>query len=181
MDYIEPWKTVIGSVSLEIDVDRLLAEVLSNPLATERDSSVNDMCHPEHTPYFHELREQVITPLVRQYLKDNWDIDAQHINTCSWMSYGSENPGIEPHYHSHSHFTTILYLTDTPGDLHLHDPRGPACRGYPTLLREKMFATQRIKPRVGDLHIFPCFVMHHVPAYPGEFRMGIVTDYAITE
>lgn len=96
----------------------------------------------------------------------------------SWMFYSKTGEGLEPHLHSGSAlFTSALYLTDSSSDLVLLDPRFNACRGYPEDVRHKHFSPFRIKPKAGDLYLFPCYVQHHVASGPTIPRLSILTDY----
>jgi len=180
MEYHEPWRTQIGQqVIKDIDEERAITEIFSSPQMAQWGADEQEIISEEHTPYLWRLRREVIVPAVLQYTKDCWDypIDESTMSYHSWAVHGHNNAGIEPHIHGHSLLTTVLYLAAAPGDLTLMDPRGAACRSYPTPVRRGYFANHHISPTTGMMVIFPCYIPHYVLPHPGEFRVALTTDF----
>lgn len=97
----------------------------------------------------------------------------------SWMFYTCTGEGLESHLHSSPSalFTSVLYLTDSLSELVLMDPRGNACRGYPKDIKRSHFGTHRIRPKAGELYLFPCYVEHFAASAPPAPRLSILSNY----
>ena len=83
-----------------------------------------------------------------------------------------------PHNHPVSALTAVYYvqLPENSGDILLHDPRGGLdCTDWSTEPRLRPFI--RITPAVGDLLIFPGYLVHSVETNFGRVpRISIVMD-----
>ncbi len=183
MEIIEPWRTRLVRINLKEhihDFDGLVSEIVAQNDLKRDGETEQEICDAERTPLLHSLRELLITPAVKRYVKEFYDyeIDDDRLSSTSWVVYGRHNEGVTFHSHAGSQISTVLYLVANPGDLIMVDPRGHACRGYPPEIRENHFNNHRIIPCDGDLWIFPSYVQHYVePGREDELRVSLPTDY----
>lgn len=181
MNYHEPWRTQIGQQFISgLDGTRAIGEIFSSPSMDQHGQDEQEIISDSHTPYLWGIREDVIVPAALQYSRDCWgyEIEQKTLSYHSWVAHGHNNAGIEPHIHGHSLLTSVLYLAGAPGELTLMDPRGSACRAYPTQVRRHHFANHQIMPETGMLVLFPCYIAHYVLPHPGEFRVALITDFS---
>lgn len=181
MELIEPWRTRIGRVNLKdrCDLEAVASEVLAlHHLTPEGDEKPYPATASEF-PAVIGLRDNVITPLVVEFFKQEFNHDYQDVRVESFGRWLSEGKSLGAHYHGSSAVTCILYPEDYDSEIVVYDPRGNACRGYPRQVRDSCFGDFKIYPKAGDLVILPSYLMHYVPTVRDTMRLTLVNDYYI--
>lgn len=119
------------------------------------------------------------------YYKESIGQELDVFITKSWFSYHQKYNWNTPHGHGDNAFVGVYYIktNDNSGDLLLHDPRGTVtfthffdedskketvgCRSY-----------IKIKPKVGDLVLFPSYIVHSVePNMSDETRISLALNF----
>lgn len=128
------------------------------------------------------LKDEIFVPAFDKYLKETCN---KNINEWSgyklngWLvSYG-EGQSLDYHNHKGSQLSSVLYIMseekDIGGEVCFTDPRQNANRGY-DLNFNSWFETFKMKPKVGQLVVFPSFLYHYVTTYQSNIRMAIPVD-----
>ena len=176
MELIEPWKVTIGKLNVgnQFDLDEILNELLLMEHVVEENADDHvEILGPNITL----LRDTFITPAALDYVEKTMQHVKGFFSSNTWAVSLKDNKSLEVHIHSDSNITTVFYPMDSDTALVLVDPRGAACRGYPSAVRANHFGRLRITPRAGDLYIFPSYLQHYVVQTDNEFRLSLVTDY----
>jgi hypothetical protein len=137
--------------------------------------------------FFDEFKEKEILPVFEEYLKKDLDINLKEENYFlkSWLTGTAisfeEGRAMPKHNHSDAHLSAIFYILseekDLGGSLVICDPRFNANRGYHVNLKfKKMFDSQRLLPKTGDILVFPSFTYHSVDLYYGKLRLAMPVD-----
>lgn len=99
---------------------------------------------------------------VRQFYKDGFGICDIPVVIKMWgqVYYQAEHL---PYHNHESILTGVLYLQVPEAEVHFHDPRGNANRGYPSQFDDiGFFDTIKVLPVAGDIVIFPSYLFHSV-------------------
>lgn len=183
MELIQPWKTQIGKINVAhlIDVDELAQEILSLHCLTHNDDHNPHQLSAETTPVCVKFRDEVCTPLVKDYIRQAFDFEMEQFRIDTFGKWFKPGQELGAHYHGDSCITTIFYPQDTDDRLMAYDPRGNACRGYPRQIRDNYFGNAHFNPRKGDLWIIPSYVQHSVATVQDELRLSLINDYFISQ
>jgi uncharacterized protein (TIGR02466 family) len=98
-----------------------------------------------------------ITQQVKLFSRTLFDTDQNLRIKCHATNHSS----INLHQHNGAVISGVFYINIPHGKLRLLDPRLNASRGYPSNF-QKYFQSIEIKPKAGDLVMFPSFVWHEV-------------------
>lgn len=157
MELLSPWETHIAKINLssKCNLDKITEEMF----LMERESPDKvDLCITDESlvPNIISLRDKLITPLVSDYVKNefHYDLYKHGINLRTWGVILSDKTSLDVHYHPQSNVTSVFYPNSNLTSLMLMDPRGNACRGYPLEIQKQCFGNLRIKPNAGDLYIY---------------------------
>jgi len=181
MKLIEPWRTRIAVTNLadKCDLQAIGDEILAlHCMSPEGD----DKPYPATREEFPELigvRDTWITPIVVDFIKQEFGYDYQNVKVESFGRWLAEGKSLGAHLHGSSAITTILYPDDYESEIVLYDPRGNACRGYPRSVRDSYFGDFKYSPAAGDLVVLPSYLQHYVPPVKDEMRLTLVNDYYI--
>lgn len=179
MERIQPWKIEVVrlNVANDFDMEEFFNEVfLLNTMAGREDETQSKM-DADLLPTILSMRDNVITPAIRQYAKDIWDYDLPEIEVETNAKWIPEGEGLFPHYHPGSCLSAICYPQDSASGLNMFDPRGHACRGYPKQIRDRHFAAWKISPKAGDIYIFPSYIQHSVSYVQEDVRLSLLHEY----
>ena len=167
----------------EVEDEELMSESLAF-LMSNRKELVNKenkkSCILENEP-LKQLKEKVFLPAFDKYLQEtcNRKLDDWSYNLNGWLvSYG-EGQSLNYHNHRGSQLSSVLYMMadseDDGGDVLFTDPRQNANRGY-DLHFSSWFESFRLKPKCGQLIVFPSFLYHYVETYRSNIRMALPVD-----
>jgi hypothetical protein len=184
---LSAWDNTIFRVQVgdRLDLPGLLAEVHSTLVVTDTPSAADKETpfQIEECPIFAQTRRELIIPMAAHYLRNIWGYEGgiEYENHHSWPLAYSDGRGLEVHNHPTSHLTSVLYLAcsgeEDDSELVLLDPRSHAGRSYPEALRKSQFASLRIRPRVGELLVFPSYIAHYVAPGRSSKRVSVNTDH----
>lgn len=182
MECFEPWKTVIARVNIadQYDMAAWAQEVFTLYTMTDGEDDSQACLDPSLFPITLAMREETITPLVKQYCLEQFDtrMEKFYVETNGkWFPPGT---GLYPHYHPGSVLSAICYPQDSQDGMTMFDPKGNACRGYPKPIRHHHFKNFQISPRAGDIFIFPSYVQHSVAHVAEEVRLSLLHEYYMT-
>jgi uncharacterized protein (TIGR02466 family) len=119
------------------------------------------------------------------YLKELTNKKIELVLRESWTTHTSKYGFNTPHSHADNTVIGVYYLRtfDKCGDLLLHDPRGS--HGFlpkyeidtaGTLVSDRSY--HRINPNVGDLVLFPAYLVHSVePNMSDETRVSFAMNF----
>lgn len=178
------WSTPIVRLNLkaQFDMEAYRDEIFAMYNMTGGEDSIQTLITPEMFPITFEMRDQVITPAVKEYCRTHFDYEmgAFYVDTNGkWIPEGE---GLYPHYHPGSLFSALCYPADSKNGMTMFDPRGNARRGYPKKIRNgSHFANFNISPQEGDVYLFPSYVQHSVAHVTEDLRLSLLHEYYITE
>jgi hypothetical protein len=182
---IEPWRTVVRREILEnVDNDELITEALMR--STNR--NFDDLDLDDNTvslktfPQIHRMLEGRVLPALLSYLYEHWELEAVEYTYNAWVRVTTGGEGMKLHEHSGAVLSAIYYpLTTNGGALNLVDPRGSACRGYPTVVRNEFFNLFSEDPKEGLLIVFPSYLQHYVDGHDKKMRISIPVDLYLSK
>lgn len=179
MRLIQPWKIQIGHFNIAhlVDLDALRDEILQLHCLTHNDDSRPHITNPEESPEVIRVRDEIITPLVKQFSLEalGFEMGEFRVDTFGkWFKQGQE---LTAHLHGGTGITTVFYPSATEAQLIAFDPRGNACRGYPRQIRDEHFGNYNIHPEEGDVYILPSYIQHCVTTISEDMRLSLVNDY----
>ena len=181
MQYLEPWKIQIGRFEVkgcgQYTLDDLAGEIHYLSMLTNNEDGSQQFVSEEFIPAIMQLRELVITPLVKQYAKEVWNYEIPEIDVecnAKWIPPGE---GLFPHYHPGSCISAIFYPGDSPSGINFFSPLVNAGRGYPKPIRNKFMGTVSISPKAGELYIFPSYLQHSVSYVQEDVRLSLLHEY----
>jgi len=129
--------------------------------------------------------EKIFTDEIELYLKEitNKKIDIELAK--SWTSITDKYGFNTPHEHSSNNVVAVYYIKtfNKCGDLLLHDPRGMTnfLPSYEINTQNSLVdgrSYYRITPKVGDLIIFPAYIVHSVePNMSDETRISLALNF----
>lgn len=100
-----------------------------------------------------------------------------------WANVNGPGAGNAPHVHGGNYWSAVYYVKVGEGEggrLRLHDPRLPALRMHSPVLRftdAGPEVTYPIRPRAGQMLLFPAWLSHSVEAWEGsEERISIAMN-----
>lgn len=181
MEYIKPWEMVVARSNMrdQIDTNELRDEIFNLSLLTDNEDEKQEFICEELIPTIFKLRDTIVIPLVKQYMKDIFDYDLVDFDVDTNAKWIKEGEGLYPHYHPGSVMSAIIYPTGSANGLNLFDPRGNACRGYPRKMRTKAFGVKNISPEAGDIYIFPSYIQHSVSHVTEETRLSLLHEFYV--
>lgn len=167
------------NMSDRIDTEALRDEIFNLSLMTNNEDQDQEFILVEMVPLIINLRDQIVIPLVKQYMKDNFEYDLVDFDVDTNAKWIQRGEGLYPHYHPGSVMSAIIYPSDSVSGLNLFDPRGNACRGYPRSMRTKAFGTKHISPKAGDIYIFPSYLQHSVSHVVEDDRLSLLHEFYV--
>lgn len=181
---VEPWRTVVRrGIIRGVDNEALVSESLmkiTNRNYDEFDLDENTVT-ADNFPQIHQhLREKVV-PRMLDYLYDVWGLEDVRYSYNAWVRVTTGGEGMKLHEHSGSVLSAIYYPMSSGGAINLVDPRGSACRGYPTAVRNRHFNLFSEDPKEGLLVIFPSYLQHYVDGHSTEMRVSVPIDIYLQE
>lgn len=93
---------------------------------------------------------------------------------AGWANVNGPGAGNSPHMHGANYWSAVYYVKVGEGEggrLRLHDPRLPALRMHSPVLRFSKAGpevTHHIRPRAGQMLLFPAWLLHSVEAWEGS-------------
>jgi uncharacterized protein (TIGR02466 family) len=142
------------------------------------ENTVTDTDFPQTNAFLNEH----ILPRMLAYLNDCWGLDAVQYTYNAWVRVTTDGQGMKLHEHSGSVLSAIYYpMACSGGAINLVDPRGSACRGYPTQVRNDHFNLFSEVPKEGLLVIFPSYLQHYVDGHDKDMRVSIPVDIYLQE
>ena len=126
-----------------------------------------------------EFKESVVIPTFQKYIKQLDIEECSSYSIKSWLAGPNTGYMIPIHNHSGASLSAVFYLLcedDKGGELHFQDPRSNANRGYIKSFG-KLFQTQTIFPKSGDIIMFPSYVYHYTSPFYGKIRLAIPVDF----
>lgn len=179
---LSKWETRIYHLNLKelFDFDALLAETLA-AVDLRLKTIEEDFCTANTTPLLARLREEVVLPQALAYMAESWDyhLTTEQLRYRSWFNGETHGRGLSWHHHPNAQLSTVLYLKAEDGPITFMDPRGNACRGYPSEIIAQHFNNQTLHIETGDLVIFPSYLAHLVEPYRPVLRIVMATDFFI--
>lgn len=128
------------------------------------------------------LKKELFIPSFDKYLKQtlNKNIDDWSGNKINgWLVAYEQGRSLNYHNHRGSQLSSVLYLicdeTDKGGEIVFTDPRQNANRGYDTKFQD-WFTPLKMKPKCGQLVVFPSFLYHYVTTYQSNIRLALPAD-----
>lgn len=155
------------------------------PSATQVNHHSKDLKHteisfPEDGGFFSEVTRQINAPLIDMGNlmfgeKLKWSIKE------IWMNFLKPEGGQAMHNHSNSFISGVLYLTPTHPASRTVFFRGFGDRGFVFTNTHQDTETNQFnaekwiapEPDVGDMILFPSYVLHAVPTNQGETRISL--------
>jgi hypothetical protein len=132
-----------------------------------------------------EKIEKIFIDEAELFIKEtlNKKIDLCFIN--SWINYTKKYEINTPHGHSFVSLIGVYYIktNEKSGDLLLHDPRGVANMFLNSEIDTSGNLVDgrayfRFKPKIGDLILFPSYLMHSVePNMSDEIRISLAINF----
>lgn len=167
----------------EVANEKLLSDAMSFLLTYRKDlvnrENKNDCIL--NNPELKDLKEQIFLPSFDKYLRETCSrsLEEWDYKLNGWLvSYG-EGKSLNYHNHRGSQLSSVLYIiadsNDDGGDILFTDPRQNANRGYDPLFNE-WFESFKLKPKCGQIVIFPSFLYHYVETYRSNIRMALPVD-----
>jgi hypothetical protein len=152
-------KIKIENLSDVIDMSRLASEMRDFNKAIEDD----DICDHMENSYLEEVRETILIPKMFKFIHEYTGIDVSDRSGYirSWVVKNNPHLVETLHQHRHSHFSAVIYPYAIGGDIVFLDPRGNACRWYPSDIKDVLFSNFVHTPKTGDFIIFPSYLEHH--------------------
>lgn len=175
------WSTSI--MIEEVTDEELMSDVMTY-LLTYRKELVNRENKNEcilNNSELAELKNKIFLPSFDKYLQEtcNRKLDEWNYKLNGWLvSYG-EGKSLNYHNHRGSQLSSVLYVVadseDDGGDVLFTDPRQNANRGYDPLFNN-WFEPFRLKPKCGQIVVFPSFLYHYVETYRSNIRLALPVD-----
>jgi hypothetical protein len=129
-----------------------------------------------------EFVSKVIKPSFEEFLKSSLNLsfsDWKGYRLNGWLTGSGKNYTLAHHNHRGSQISAVFYLLceeqSAGGDIVFTDPRQNANRGYDPLF-ENWFDPLIIKPKSGDIVIFPSYLYHFVETYQSSLRLALPVD-----
>jgi hypothetical protein len=129
-----------------------------------------------------KFTEQVIKPSFEKFLNESLGLslsDWTGYRFNGWLTGSGENYSMTHHNHAGSQISAVFYLLaddiDQGGAIYFTDPRQNANRGYDAKF-SKWFAPLELKPKSGDVVIFPSYLYHFVETYQSNLRLALPVD-----
>lgn len=182
MEAFSLWATPVVRINLkdQFDMKAYADEIFAMYSMTGGEDSIQARITADLFPITFTMRDEVITPAVKEYARDHFDycMDEFYVDTNGkWIPDGE---GLYPHYHPGSVFSAICYPVDSNNAMTMFDPRGNARRGYPKKVRNgPHFGNFNISPREGDVFIFPSYVQHSVSHVTEDMRLSLLHEYHV--
>ena len=175
------WST---SVLIE-DVDDDLISDTINFLLTNKNELSGKEAYDDSILELSELstiKSKIFVPAFDKYLKQTLnknlsDWAGNRIN--GWLVAYDQGRSLNYHNHRGSQLSAVLYLicdeTDMGGEIVFTDPRQNANRGYDSKFQE-WFTPLKVRPKCGQLVVFPSFLYHYVTTYQSNIRLALPAD-----
>lgn len=160
-------------------VNYLLQEYdISNPPTDV--NKINILNDP--SPQVQEFVNKVIKPSFEQFLKDSLELsfsDWAGYRLNGWLTGSGRSYSLSHHNHAGSQVSAVFYLLsdsiEQGGKIKFTDPRQNANRGYDSKF-SNWFTPVEIKPKSGDIVIFPSYLYHFVETYQSNIRLALPVD-----
>jgi uncharacterized protein (TIGR02466 family) len=165
MNIIEhiPFKACIYTVSVELDVQKVLHEI-RNKIEMNKGHSLETS---SFTDCYLDLLAMDVIPIVNQIYKLH-DVDSDGVVLQKyWINHGESKHYMEPHNHPRAYFSAVLYLSVPPnsGKLKFLRPDGFTTHipiQQKENVSERSYDIYEFEPKVGQLIIFPSNLYHFV-------------------
>lgn len=129
-----------------------------------------------------QFKEEAIKPAFNHFLNESLGLSLSDWNNYrlnGWLTGSGRSYSMKHHNHSNSQVSAVFYLLtdhlDEGGRVVFTDPRQNANRGY-DLKFSKWFSSLEIKPKSGDVLIFPSYLYHYVETYQSNLRLALPVD-----
>lgn len=167
----------------EVSDNELMSDVTTFLLSnrTELVNKENRNSSILNTPELSELKNKVFLPTFDKYLKEtcNRSLNDWSYNLNGWLASYGEGQSLNYHNHRGSQLSSVLYIIaddkDDGGDILFTDPRQNANRGY-DMKFNSWFESFRLKPKCGQIVVFPSFLYHYVETYRSNIRLALPVD-----
>lgn len=129
-----------------------------------------------------EFIDTVIKPSFELFLNQSLGLgfaDWAGYRFNGWLTGSGKKYSMSHHNHAGSQVSAVFYLLaddiDQGGIIRFTDPRQNANRGYDAKF-SPWFAPIEIKPRSGDVVVFPSYLYHYVETYQSNLRLALPVD-----
>jgi hypothetical protein len=174
-----PTSILVGQIEDEELLNDSLDYILTNyEMLVGRESSNDSVLESDGLK---QLKEKVFLPHFDTYLKETSgkNIDFWKYRLNGWVASYTEGSSLDFHNHRGSQLSSVLYLIadekDVGGEICFTDPRQNANRGY-DLNFNGWFDSFKVKPKCGQIVIFPSFLYHYVSTYKSNVRLALPVD-----
>lgn len=177
--FIQPWKIEMCHLNVAhcIDLEALRDEVAALSIMSDQEDEEQEFVNNDLCPNIIHLRDDLITPAVRNYSKTCWGYELKDFRcevNAKWIKDGE---GLYPHVHAGSQMSAIFYPDDAPTGLNVFDPRTNVSRAYPKVIRNNNMSVFQISPKAGDIWIFPSYLQHSVSHVKEDTRLSLLSEY----